>query len=222
METTLQVIQGGITSAAGFYAAGEHIGLRKKRKDLAIVYSVKPCDWAATFTTNTAKAAPVVWNQNLLQKGAKIQALVVNSAIANSCTGAVGHQHAKEMAETTAQCLKLQSDNVLVASTGVIGTFLPINLVKTGISTTAALISTSTKSAKDAAQAITTTDTFLKDCAIQFHIDGKLITLGAMAKGSGMVHPNMATMLSFIATDLSIDQTLMQKALSRVFPIHTT
>ncbi len=211
-------VPGGITSAAGFYAAGAHIGLRRKRKDLAVVYSVQPCDWAGAFTTSSIKAAPVQWNQALRDKGGKVQALVVNSAVANSCTGAVGAHHTMEMAQTTADCLNLQAEHVLVASTGVIGTFLPINLVKSGIMSTAPLISTSTKAANDAAQAITTTDTFLKQCAVQFVIDGKTITLGAMAKGSGMVHPNMATMLSFITTDLAIDQALLQKALSESVP----
>jgi glutamate N-acetyltransferase/amino-acid N-acetyltransferase len=206
--------EGGITSPAGFYAAGAHIGLRKKRKDLALVYSIKPCDWAGTFTTSSIKAAPVMWNSNLRDKGGKVQAIVVNSAVANSCTGTVGYQHAQEMAQTTAECFNLEPEQVLVSSTGVIGTYLPIAKVKAGIASTAPLISTSSKSANDAAQAITTTDTFLKHCTVTFKADDKFITLGAMAKGSGMVHPNMATMLSFITTDLDIDQALLQKALS--------
>lgn len=215
MKANFETMPGGVTSASGFYAAGAHIGLRRKRKDLAIVYSVQPCTWAATLTTSSVKAAPVLWNQKLRSKGDPVQALVVNSAIANSCTGAAGDQHAQMMAQTTAGCFNLKAEQVIVASTGVIGTHLPINQVTAGIKSTAPLISTSSKSANDAAQAITTTDTFLKQCAVKFNIDGKQITIGAMAKGSGMVHPNMATMLSFITTDLSIDQTLLQKALSQ-------
>ncbi|HEY9777745.1 MAG TPA: bifunctional glutamate N-acetyltransferase/amino-acid acetyltransferase ArgJ [Planktothrix sp.] len=214
MNANFETIQGGVTSAAGFYAAGAHIGLRRKRKDLALVYSVQPCTWAATLTTSSVKAAPVLWNHKLRAKGETVQALVVNSAIANSCTGAAGEQHAQMMAETTAGCFHLHAEQVLVASTGVIGTHLPIKQVIKGIEATAPLISTSTKSANDAAQAITTTDTFLKQFAVKFYIGGKLVTLGAMAKGSGMVHPNMATILSFITTDLAIDQALVQKALT--------
>jgi glutamate N-acetyltransferase/amino-acid N-acetyltransferase len=218
MAGQIELIQGGITSANGFQSAGMHIGLRRKRKDLAIVFSEKPCDWAATFTTNTVKAAPVLWNKDLLEAGAKTRAIVVNSAIANSCTGLAGQQHTKEMAETTAACLGLQPSEVLVASTGVIGVHLPIKMVTTGIKATAPFLSSTFESAGNAAEAITTTDSFVKQAAVQFKIDGKLITLGAMAKGSGMVHPNMATMLSFIATDLNIEQTLLQKALSQSVP----
>src|SRR5579872_5369381 len=120
MKPEFQIIDGGITSAAGFYAAGAHIGLRRKRKDLAVIYSVEPCDWAGTFTTNSIKAAPVLWNQQILAQHHKVQALVVNSAVANSCTGPVGYEHAQQMAETAASCLNLDKHQVLVASTGVI------------------------------------------------------------------------------------------------------
>lgn len=214
MTFELQFIKGGVTAASGFKAAGAHIGLRRKRKDLAILSSELPCDWAATFTTNSVKAAPVLWNQQLLAGKTKVSAIVINSAIANSCTGLAGQNHARQMAETTADCLGLDATSVLVASTGVIGVHLPIKEVAKGIRETAPLLSATYEAGCHAADAITTTDTYVKQYALQVTIDDKEVIIGAMAKGSGMVHPNMATMLAFITTDLNIDPTLLQKALS--------
>lgn len=213
MQATFDVIQGGVTAAKGFAAAGAHVGLRRKRKDLALLVSQEPCHFAAVFTTSTAKGAPILWNQEVVERGGKVQAVVVNSANANSCTGYPGFLHARQMAETTASCLGLAAHDVLVASTGIIGMPLPIEQVKAGIKQTAPLLGISLENGSNAAEAITTTDSFIKQMAVQFEIGGSVVTMGAMAKGSGMVHPNMATMLSFITTDLAIAPALLRKAL---------
>lgn len=214
MKTTISAIKGGVTAASGFKAAGEHVGLKRKRKDLAILMSDHPCHYAGTFTTSTAKAAPVLWNKEILEKGSPVRALVVNSGNANSCTGAQGFVHTRQMAEAVAEHTGCQPREVLVASTGIIGVPLPIDDVASGIAMVAPLLGYSKEHGSSAAEAIMTTDSFIKEAALQFEIDGKLITMGAMAKGSGMLHPNMATMLSFITTDLSISPALLQKALS--------
>ncbi len=216
MTKQIEKIDGGITAPQGFSAAGVHVGLRRKRKDLALIVSETSATCAAVFTTNVMKGAPIVWNHEVLQKRDTVRAIVVNSAYANSGTGVPGLIHARTMAETTAECLNLESEEVLVASTGLIGVHLPIEIVKTGIKSTAAQIGSDRSSGTSAAEAITTTDTFLKQMAVQFEIDGKMVTMGAMAKGSGMVHPNMATTLGFITTDLSISAALLKKALSEI------
>lgn len=207
-----EIIQGGVTSPKGFKAAGAHVGLRRKRKDLALLLSETPCDYSAVFTTNTAKGAPILWNKEVVASGKKVRALVVNSGNANSCTGYPGLVHAKQMAETTATCFSLEPHEVLVASTGIIGVPLQIDKVKAGIRTVASILTASQESGTMAAEAITTTDNFIKQMALQFEVDGTMVTMGAMAKGSGMVHPNMATMLSFITTDLAIAPHLLEKA----------
>ncbi|MBZ0188532.1 MAG: bifunctional ornithine acetyltransferase/N-acetylglutamate synthase, partial [Candidatus Obscuribacterales bacterium] len=214
MNKTIKTIKGGVTKAISFKAAGAHVGLKRKRKDLAILSSDIACDYAATFTTSTAKAAPVVWNKNLLDQKKKIKGLVVNSGNANSCTGPQGLVHAGQMAQKVATMLGCRSDEILVSSTGIIGVPLPIDAVLAGIETVAAELGYEEEDGNHAADAIMTTDSYNKQLALQFEIDGKTITMGAMAKGSGMLHPNMATMLSFITTDLSISALLLQKALS--------
>lgn len=216
MSANIQVIDGGVTSAIGFTACGLHVGLRRKRKDLALVMSEVPAVCAAAFTTNLMKGAPIVWNQQVLEKRSEIRAIVVNSAYANSGTGVPGIVHAGEMAATTANCLGLETEEVLVASTGLIGVHLPIEIVKAGIRAAAPHLAADRASATAAAEAITTTDTFLKQMAVSFEIGGKPVTLGAMAKGSGMVHPNMATTLGFLTTDLCITAEMLNKALQEV------
>jgi glutamate N-acetyltransferase/amino-acid acetyltransferase len=210
----IRFIEGGVTAAQGFQAAGDHVGLKRKRKDLAILAADVACEVAATFTTNTAKAAPILWNKPIIEGGGTVKALVINSGNANSCTGAQGIEHAKQMAETTAACLGFQTEEILVSSTGIIGVPLPIEAVCNGIEIVSQQIGPTADCGTKAAEAIMTTDSFIKQAGVQFHIDGKLITIGAMAKGSGMVHPNMATMLSFLTTDLNITKQLLQKALS--------
>ena len=208
------VITGGVTTPKGFEAAGAIAGIKKNGKpDLAIIYSKVPATCAAVFTTNIMKAAPILWNQKVLAATQVIDAIVINSGNANACTGAQGMANAEVMAVECGKALKTSAEKVLVASTGVIGVQLPIEIVIKGISETCKQIGSSAQSGLDAAIAITTTDTYEKQVCMQVEIDGKTVTIGAMAKGSGMIHPNMATMLSFVTTDVSITSELLEKAL---------
>lgn len=209
----MQIIKGGITSPKGYKAYGEYIGIKKKRKDMAIVYSENPAEYAATFTTNVVKAAPVLWNKELYDNNKKISAIVVNSGNANACTGQKGIDDTKKMAEVTAKELNINADSVIVASTGVIGVELPMDIIEKGIKSVAKKVDSTNESGTLAAEAIRTTDTFTKEIAVVFEIDGKKVHIGGMAKGSGMIHPNMATMLSFITTDIAITKELLAKAL---------
>lgn len=205
--------QGGVTSASGFKAFGDHVGLKKKRKDLAIVVSDMPAHFAATFTTNLAKAAPILWNQKVLAGGGTVKAIVVNSGQANACTGQQGAANATAMAEQAAVSLGCESSEVVLASTGIIGLQIPIVAALQGISYVASQVRADEFAGSSAAEAITTTDSYVKQCAIEIQVGGVSATIGAMAKGSGMIHPNMATMLSFITTDVAISPALLQKAL---------
>ncbi len=197
----------------GFQAAGEHVGLKRKRKDLALIVSDVPADFAVALTTNVVKAAPIMWNQKVDASGKKIKAIVINSGNANSCTGATGVEHTWRMATKTAACLNADPGEILIASTGVIGVPMPIEKVEAGIEFLAPKIAHSDEAGVNAATAIMTTDTFIKHCSVEFNVGEKVVTIAAMAKGSGMIHPNMATMLSFILTDLNISKELLKKAL---------
>lgn len=207
-------IDGGVTAPKGFLAAGVHVAVKKAnltKKDIALIYSRHPAVAAGVFTTNKVQAAPVlVTREHILAAKGQCQAIVVNSGNANACTGEQGLQDARAMAQVAARALKLQEEQVLVSSTGVIGLPLPMDRVLPGIE--AAVAALSEDGSKAAAEAIMTTDTFLKENAIQLVIDGVTVTLGAIAKGSGMIHPNMATMLSFVTTDVAIEPTALQKA----------
>lgn len=209
----MKLIKGSVTSPIGFKAYGDFVGIKRKRKDLAIVISECEAQYAAVFTTNVVKAAPVLWNKALLEKGGKLQGIVVNSGNANACTGEKGNKHNLMMAEKTAAMFGLKAEQVAVASTGVIGVELPIDTVIAGIELVAKNVQATEEGGLAAAEAIMTTDTYMKNAAVQFEIDGKVITIGGMAKGSGMIHPNMATMLSFVTTDLNISAELLNKAL---------
>jgi len=204
---------GGVTSPKGFMATGAHVGVKRKRKDLALVWSEVPAHIAASFTTNIMKGAPIIWNQKVVAAGKTVRGIVVNSGNANACTGEQGLTNAQIMAETYAQCMEVSSDEIIIASTGVIGVQLPIQIIKQGIINTCCQLSSSQPSGQLAAEAIMTTDTYVKQTAIEFEVGGKKVLLGAMAKGSGMIHPNMATMLSFLTTDLNIAPALLTKAL---------
>lgn len=211
----MKIIDGGVTKPKGFMAAGEHVGVKKRKRDLAIIYTELPAVYAGTFTTNVVKAASVLWNMERFNNGNKIQAVVVNSGNANACTGKVGIEHNALMAETTANTLGINTEDVLVASTGVIGSLLPIEKIVTGIQEVGKTLENTEKKAKDAAIAILTTDTQTKEIAVTFEIGGKKAVMAAMGKGSGMIHPNMATMLSFITTDVAISKELLDKALKK-------
>ena len=202
---------GGITAPQGFKASGVAAGIRKKdKKDVAIVYSEVLAQGAAAYTINKFKAAPLQVTMENLSDG-KLQAIVINSGVANACMGQQGLEDAKSMAEITAEALGMEAKNVAVASTGVIGVPLPMDIVKKGILDAVSKLSPS--GGLCAAQAIMTTDLVKKEIACQLEIEGKTITIGAMAKGSGMIHPNMATMLAFITTDADVEADCLQKIL---------
>ena len=211
----MKKIEGGVTAAKGFEAAGIAAEIKyKNRSDMAIVYSQTPCNVAGTFTTNVVKAAPVKWDQQVVKESAYAQAVIVNSGIANACTGTEGLNYCKETAEEAAKVLGIPADAVLVGSTGVIGKQLPMDRIKNGVAKLAAAKKDTLEAGTDAAKAIMTTDTCKKEIALELEIGGKTVTIGGMAKGSGMIHPNMCTMLSFITTDAAITKTALQKALS--------
>lgn len=208
---------GGVTAAKGFQAAGCAAGIKKEgTMDMAMIFSEVPCHAAGTFTTNVVKAAPVKWDQEIVyhQDGARV--VVCNSGIANACTGAEGMGYCKETAAAASEMLKVPETAVLVASTGVIGQQLPIDRIKGGIAKLALMLEDSLEAGAMAARAIMTTDTHSKETAVSLEIGGKTVTIGSMCKGSGMIHPNMCTMLSFVTTDVSISKKLLQEALSEV------
>lgn len=211
----MKVIDGGVTSAKGFQAAGLHAGIRKgkSKKDMALIYSEIPAVFAGTFTRNKVKAAPVKWGKQLVKTQKKVQAIVVNSGVANACTGEEGMKNCENMAKMTAKKLGLQKEEVLVCSTGVIGNQLPMNMIEAGIELLVPELKEDRQSASMAAEAIMTTDTHKKEIAVTFEIDGTVVTMGGMCKGSGMIHPNMGTMLAFITTDIAITKEMLQKAL---------
>ncbi|GJQ21624.1 MAG: arginine biosynthesis bifunctional protein ArgJ [Bacteroidia bacterium] len=205
--------QGGVTLARGFTAGGIYCGIRKAKKDLAIIRSDKPAAVAAVFTQNRTQAAPVLVDKIQLQRSSVCSAIVVNSGNANACTGERGLNDAWDMVKATARALALPEDQVMVSSTGVIGQYLPMEKVLTGIVELVPRLSGS--GGQDAAEAIMTTDTYRKESAVQFTLGRSVVTIGGMAKGSGMIAPNMATMLAFITTDAVIGRPLLQKALNR-------
>ena len=212
---SIKVIEGGVTAAKGFQAAAAAAGIKYQgRTDMALIYSEKPCKAAGTFTTNVVKAAPVKWDRAVVESKKKPQAVIVNSGIANACTGEEGMNYCRETAEEAAKVLGVDKDSVLVGSTGVIGMQLPMDRVRAGISMLAEAKKEDLASGTAAAQAIMTTDTKKKEAAVTFEIGDKTVTIGGMAKGSGMIHPNMCTMLSFITTDAKISKKALQKALS--------
>ena len=208
----IQEAAGGVTAAAGFVAGGLHAGLKKcpDKKDLAIIHSLAPAVVGAVFTQNKFAAAPVNWCRQVVA-GGRAQAVVVNSGNANACTGAEGAANAAEMAAVCGKALQAPPEQVLVCSTGVIGVQLPMPLLREGIATCAAQLST--QGGQAAAEAIMTTDLYCKETAVSYQYQGKTVTVGGIAKGSGMIHPNMATMLGFLTTDAAISAELLQKAL---------
>ena len=211
----MKQIEGGVTAAKGFQAAAAEAAIKyQNRKDVALVYSDAPCKVAGTFTSNLVKAAPVQWDKQLVDNSPFVQAVVVNSGIANACTGKQGMDCCKAEAECAGNLLGIPAEAVLVASTGVIGMQIPVDRITAGIEKLAAAKNDTIEAGHDAARAIMTTDTVPKEIAVQFEIGGKTVTMGGMCKGSGMIHPNMCTMLGFITTDLNISKELLQKALS--------
>ncbi len=210
-------VEGGVCAAEGFSAASCEANIKyKNRTDMAMVFSKVPAECAGTFTTNLVKAACVQWDQKIVASKKPMQAIVVNSGIANACTGKEGFDACETTARAVEKYLGVAYDSVAVASTGVIGMQLPQDKLVAGVEKMSKTLEESTEAGTAAAKAIMTTDTIHKEIAVTFTIDGKKVTLGGMSKGSGMIHPNMCTMLGFLTTDMDIEKSLLQKALSEV------
>lgn len=214
-ETTVDIeVKTGITAPKGFKAAGIHCGIKKIKKDLALIYSETPATAAGVFTLNKVQAAPVLVSKQHLYEGKEFRAIIVNSGNANACTGEQGYKDAIFMANKTAEVLNIDPKEVFVSSTGVIGETLPMDKISSGIESIANSLEEDDNFA--AAEAIMTTDTFAKSECVTFIINGKEVNIGGIAKGSGMIHPNMATMLSFLTTDAAIDKETFQTVLKNV------
>lgn len=213
----MEQIRGGVTAAQGFEAASCEANIKYSgRTDMAMVFSKEPCECAGTFTSNVVKAACVQWDMQIVESGKPLHAVVINSGIANACTGKEGFDACEASARAVEDSLKVPYDSVAVASTGVIGMQLPVDKLVKGINAMSKTLDDSLGAGTAASKAIMTTDTVNKEVAVSFMAGGKKVTLGGMSKGSGMIHPNMCTMLAFITTDLSIDKLLMQEALREV------
>lgn len=211
-KINFSIIEGGICAPKNFFAAGLSAGIKKsKKKDLALIYTPHISTCSGFFTTNKVKAAPIIFSQKIAESG-KAQAIVANSGNANACTGKKGYQDAVQMANTAADALRISKDHVLVASTGIIGNPLPMKKIESGIWSASRMIRKDRSS--DAAEAILTTDLRKKEIAVEIPLGkDKSVKIGGIAKGSGMICPNMATMLSFITTDAGISQPLLKSAL---------
>ena len=207
-----KTVFGGICAPQGFIASGIRAGIKKSKKDVTIIYSEVPAFSAGVFTKSATVAASVTFDKKQLQKSKTAQAILVNSGNANACTGERGMMNVKQSVATTASALGIKESQVLVASTGVIGQFLPMDKMTLGIYD--AVKALSRNGNDDAAEGICTTDTFPKEFAVELEISGIPVRIGGIAKGSGMISPNMATMLAFITTDAKISHTLLKKAFS--------
>lgn len=211
----MEIIKGGVTAAKGFQASAAVAHIKyADRADMAMIYSEKPCKTAGTFTTNIVKAAPVKWDQKVVGSGVKSQAVIINSGIANACTGKEGELICQGTASKAGKVLGIDKAGVLIGSTGVIGMQIPMERMKAGIEQLALNLGEDLEHGNEAARAIMTTDTREKEAAVQIEIGGKTVTIGGMAKGSGMIHPNMCTMLAFVTTDAAISKKALRKALS--------
>lgn len=213
-----QVVKGGVTSARGFMAAGLRAGVKpgKTNKDMAMIVSVNPAVSAGVFTRNVVKAAPVLIDQKVVKEFETARAVVVNSGNANACTGTQGLLNVKATQKEAAKVLSMKEEEILVCSTGVIGQQLPVDVIIKGCGMLSEVLTEDLSGGEDAAEAILTTDTCKKQAAVTVELGGKEAVIGAMCKGSGMIHPNMGTMLGFITTDAAISKELLQKALSDI------
>ena len=210
----MKQIPGGVTAAKGFEAAGVEAGIKyKNRMDMALVYSQVPCKAAGTFTTNVVKAAPVKWDYQVVHESEYAQAVIINAGVANACTGAEGYGYCLDTAKAAAKTFGIAEESVLVASTGVIGMQLPMDKILAGVEKLAEAKGDSLEHGTLASKAIMTTDTVNKEIAVEFEVGGKKAVIGGMCKGSGMIHPNMCTMLGFVTTDVNISKELLLKAL---------
>ena len=210
----MKIIKGGICAPKGFLASATEANIKyKNRTDMAMIFSKVPAISAGTYTTNLVKAAPVLWDRKITDSETYVNAIVINSGIANACTKDEGMEYCKQSAKKAASELGVEENSILLASTGVIGMQLPIEKICAGIESLSNSLEQSENAANEAAKAIMTTDTVSKEIAIEFEISGKTVKMGAMCKGSGMIHPNMCTMLGFITTDVNISKELLLKAL---------
>lgn len=217
MNIEFEQISGGICAAQGFQVASCEANIKyKDRTDMAMVYAQSPCVCAGTFTSNVVKAACVQWDQKIVASAKPMQAIVINSGIANACTGQEGWDACEATAKAVEEHLHVPFDSVAVASTGVIGMQLPVEKLTAGVAVMSKKLDSSVEAATAASKAIMTTDTINKEVAITFTLGGKQVTLGGMSKGSGMIHPNMCTMLAFLTSDVSIEKSLLQEMLSEV------
>ena len=210
----MKIIKGGICAPKGFFASATEANIKyKNRTDMAMIFSKVPAISAGTYTTNLVKAAPVLWDRKITDSETYVNAIVINSGIANACTKDEGMEYCKQSAKKATSELGVEENSILLASTGVIGMQLPIEKICAGIESLSNSLEQSENAANEAAKAIMTTDTVSKEVAIEFEISGKTVKMGAMCKGSGMIHPNMCTMLGFITTDVNISKELLLKAL---------
>ena len=213
----MKIIEGGVCAAKGFKATGLNAGIKNNvKKDMALVVSEVPCVKAGTFTTNKVCAAPVKWDRKVVYESEYAQAVVVNSGVANACTGEEGLENCRLMAAGVADLINVKEDAVLVASTGVIGKQLPMDIILKGIKELPSKLGSDVSDATLAAEAIMTTDTKSKQVAVEFELNNVTAHIGGMCKGSGMIHPNMATMLCFITSDVDIDEKLLQKTVKEI------
>ncbi len=211
----MEIISGGVTAPKGFRAGGVHAGVRKNKlkKDMALLVSDVPAVTVGTYTLNVVKAAPVMWDRSLTDGKKKCQALVVNSGVANTCTGDAGYHDVVETAEYLGRKLNIDRESIAVASTGVIGLRLPMDTIKHGIDMLVTDYDYDIAHGTDASHAIMTTDLYNKEIAVKVKIKGRDITIGGMCKGSGMINPNLGTVLSFITTDLNVEYDLLHRLL---------
>lgn len=208
----IKIVKSKITAPKGFLAGGIHSGIKKYKKDLSIIYSKVPALCSAVYTKNVVKAPPLLWCESLTKNNEKIQAIVINSGNANACTGERGYNDALLTAETLSDTLSIPKKSVMVTSTGVIGVYLPVDKIVKGIKELAPKLSDDDESAQNCALGILTTDTFKKEITLEVDIKNTKVTISGIAKGSGMIHPNMATMLNFITTDINIEKELLDEA----------
>ena len=207
----MKQIEGGVVAAKGFKAAGVRAGIKESssKKDMAMIFSEIPCKAAGTFTSNVVKAAPVKYDMDIVNNSPFVQAVVVNSGVANACTGEEGMKNCKELAAAAGKALNIPEGAVLIGSTGVIGAKLPMEKMTDGIAKLAGELGSTPNDGTMAAEAIMTTDTVSKEIAYELEIGGKTVKIGGMCKGSGMIHPNMCTMLAFITSDVSISKEML-------------
>lgn len=210
--------EGGVIAAKGFFTYGLRAGIKpgKTNRDMALIYTEVPAVAAGVFTQNKVKAAPVKWDAEIIKKGGSINAVVINTGFANACTGEQGGKNARATAALAGSLLGVSEENVLVASTGVIGGQLPMEAIENGVKMLVPALNNTIEAADLSAEAIMTTDTRPKQVAFEFEIGGKTCHMGGMCKGSGMIHPNLGTMLCFITTDAAIDKALLHETLSEI------